>query len=51
MLRFIININGIKTNYHIFFKNFVNKSILVNKLEETKFLDLKYRKKTLKFLR
>ena len=36
-------------HYHNFFKNFFNKSILVERVQKTMFLDLKYRKKDLGF--
>ena len=46
-LRLIINISKTKIYYYIFLKNFLNKSILVNKVGKIKFLALRCRKKDL----
>ena len=49
ILRSIINISRIKIDYNIFFTNFFNKFILINKIKRAKFLNLKYKKKDLGF--
>ena len=36
-------------HYYNFFKNFFNNSILVERVQKTMFLDLKYKKKDLSF--
>ena len=40
----IIDINKIKTNYNIIFRNFPNKFILANRIQRAKFLHLKHKK-------
>ena len=47
ILREIMNMNGIKIYYHIFFKDFFKKFILVNKVEDIMFLNLRYREEDL----
>lgn len=49
MLNTIININKIKINYNIFFKDFLNKLILINKVKKIQFLGFKYEKRDLGF--
>ena len=44
-----IDISRIKINYNIFFKNFFNKSILVNRAKKELLLDFKYKENDLGF--
>ena len=46
-LKTTINTNETKLYHHIFFKNFINKFFLANKLERERFLDLRSKKKDL----
>ena len=45
ILRLIMNISETKTNYHIFFKDFLHKFILIYEIGQMRVLRLKYRKK------
>ena len=48
-MKAIIYINKINKYYNIFFKNFMNRSISVKRVEKASFLNLRYRKKDLVF--
>ena len=49
MLKFIIYISKTKIYQYIFTKNLFNKFILKKRVEEMRFLDLKYKKKNSDF--
>lgn len=49
MLKTTINIYKTKGNYNIFFKNFFNKFILVNKVKIAKFINVRYKEKNFDF--